>query len=121
MKCTSDIRQLAYGNTPDAFDEYLQMGEHIAHNCLDDFNKCIIDLYMSKYLRKPTLADVEKVYDAHENIHGFLGMLGSIDFKTVLVKVEEEEEEDITVCPDEGIDELAEFCGSGKVVAEWTA
>ncbi|KAJ1380333.1 Phosphoserine phosphatase, domain 2 [Sesbania bispinosa] len=28
---------------------------------------------------------------------------------------------DSTVCLDEGIDELAEFCGAGKVVVEWTA
>ena len=28
---------------------------------------------------------------------------------------------DSTVCLDEGIDELAEFCGVGKAVAEWTA
>ncbi|XP_073035886.1 phosphoserine phosphatase, chloroplastic-like isoform X1 [Primulina eburnea] len=28
---------------------------------------------------------------------------------------------DSTVCLDEGIDELAEFCGAGKTVAEWTA
>ncbi|KAI3759248.1 hypothetical protein L6452_06919 [Arctium lappa] len=28
---------------------------------------------------------------------------------------------DSTVCVDEGIDELAEFCGAGKSVAEWTA
>ncbi|KAF8389942.1 hypothetical protein HHK36_024461 [Tetracentron sinense] len=27
---------------------------------------------------------------------------------------------DSTVCLDEGIDELAEFCGAGKAVAEWT-
>ncbi len=25
------------------------------------------------------------------------------------------------VCLDEGIDELAEFCGAGKAVAEWTS
>lgn len=25
------------------------------------------------------------------------------------------------MCIDEGIDELAEFCGAGKAVAEWTA
>ncbi|GKE45265.1 hypothetical protein Tco_1472549 [Tanacetum coccineum] len=29
-KCTTAIRQLAYGNTPDAFDEYLQMIENTA-------------------------------------------------------------------------------------------
>lgn len=28
---------------------------------------------------------------------------------------------DSTVCLDEGIDELAAFCGAGKAVAEWTA
>uniref|UniRef100_A0A2P2K378 phosphoserine phosphatase n=1 Tax=Rhizophora mucronata TaxID=61149 RepID=A0A2P2K378_RHIMU len=28
---------------------------------------------------------------------------------------------DSTVCQDEGIDELADFCGAGKAVAEWTA
>ncbi|RZC59834.1 hypothetical protein C5167_007134 [Papaver somniferum] len=28
---------------------------------------------------------------------------------------------DSTVCLDEGIDEIAEFCGAGKAVAEWTA
>ncbi|GJW07712.1 phosphoserine phosphatase, chloroplastic [Tanacetum coccineum] len=27
---------------------------------------------------------------------------------------------DSTVCTDKGIDELAEFCGVGKVVSEWT-
>ncbi|GJX09946.1 nucleotide-binding alpha-beta plait domain-containing protein, partial [Tanacetum coccineum] len=80
IKCTAAIRQLAYGNTPDAFDEYLQMSEHIARNCLLHFNKCIIDLYMSKYLRKPTLEDVGKLYTKHENVHGFPGMLGSIDY-----------------------------------------
>ena len=28
---------------------------------------------------------------------------------------------DSTVIMDEGIDELADFCGAGKAVAEWTA
>ncbi|GKA10770.1 ALP1-like protein isoform X1 [Tanacetum coccineum] len=32
MKCTSVICQLAYGVTPDALDEYLQMGDHCAHD-----------------------------------------------------------------------------------------
>ncbi|GJV21223.1 nucleotide-binding alpha-beta plait domain-containing protein [Tanacetum coccineum] len=79
MKCTAAIRQLAYGTTPDAFDEYLQMSEHTARDCLFHFNKCIISLYMSKYLRKPTLEDVENIYDKHVTRYGFLGMLGSID------------------------------------------
>ncbi|GJT29356.1 ALP1-like protein isoform X1 [Tanacetum coccineum] len=80
MKCTATIRQLAYGNTPDAFDEYLQISEHTARDCLLQFKKCIIDLYLSKYLRKPTLEDVEKIYTQHEDAHGFPIMLGSIDY-----------------------------------------
>ncbi|GJY97305.1 ALP1-like protein isoform X1 [Tanacetum coccineum] len=79
MKCTAAIRQLAYGNTPDAFDEYLQMSERTARDCLTNFNKCIISLYMAEYLRKPTLEDVENIYNKHLTTHGFSGMLGSID------------------------------------------
>nr|GEY18780.1 protein ALP1-like [Tanacetum cinerariifolium] len=79
MKCTTVIRQLAYGNTSDAFDEYLQMSEHTARDCLFHFNKCIISLYMAEYLRKPTLEDVEKLYNKHVTRHGFPGMLGSFD------------------------------------------
>ncbi|GKA33160.1 nucleotide-binding alpha-beta plait domain-containing protein [Tanacetum coccineum] len=79
MKCIAAVRQLAYGNTPNAFDEYFQMSERTARDCLLHFNKCIIDLYMSKYLRKPTLEDVEKIYNQDVTRHGFPGMLGSID------------------------------------------
>nr|GEZ65973.1 hypothetical protein [Tanacetum cinerariifolium] len=59
MKCTAAIRQLAYGTTPDAFDEYLPTSERTARDSLTNFNKCIISLYMAEYLRKPTLKDVE--------------------------------------------------------------
>ncbi|GJY61610.1 ALP1-like protein isoform X1 [Tanacetum coccineum] len=79
MKCTSAIRQLAYGTTPDALDEYLQMGAHCARDCLDYFCMCVMDLYQPEFLRKPTLADIQNLYAAHNRIHGFPGMLGSID------------------------------------------
>ncbi|GJS81787.1 ALP1-like protein [Tanacetum coccineum] len=79
MKCTAAIRQMAYGSTPDAFDEYLQMSEHTARDALFFFNMCIIELYMPKYLRKPTSEDVVKIQQKHNNVHGFPGMLGSID------------------------------------------
>nr|GFA68590.1 reverse transcriptase domain-containing protein [Tanacetum cinerariifolium] len=36
MKCTAAIRQLAYSNTPDAFDEYLQMSANNDINVLDN-------------------------------------------------------------------------------------
>ncbi|GJR57555.1 hypothetical protein Tco_1499717 [Tanacetum coccineum] len=43
LKCTSAIRQLAYGTAPDAFDEYLQIAERTSRECLDNFTKCIHD------------------------------------------------------------------------------
>lgn len=79
MKCTSVIRQLANGTTPDAFDEYLQMCEHTARDYLDNFNKCVIDLFMPEFLRKPNHNDIQNLYARHEYIHGFPGMFGSID------------------------------------------
>ncbi|GKB71564.1 ALP1-like protein isoform X1 [Tanacetum coccineum] len=36
INCTSAIRQLAYGTSPDALDEYLQMGEHYARDCANN-------------------------------------------------------------------------------------
>nr|GEW84625.1 RNA-directed DNA polymerase, eukaryota, reverse transcriptase zinc-binding domain protein [Tanacetum cinerariifolium] len=65
--------------TPDAFDEYLQMSEHTARDALFFFNMCIIELYMPKYLRKPTSEDVVNIQQKHNNVHGFSRMLGSID------------------------------------------
>ncbi|GJU01398.1 transcription elongation factor SPT6 [Tanacetum coccineum] len=79
MKCTSAIRQLAYGTTPDALDGYLQMRAHCARDCLDYFCMCVIDLYQPEFLRKPTLDDIQNLHAAHNRIHGFPGMLGSID------------------------------------------
>ena len=49
MKCTSTIRQLAYVTAPDAFDEYLQMGESTQRLCLDKFNMCVIDFFMHDF------------------------------------------------------------------------
>nr|GEW87699.1 hypothetical protein [Tanacetum cinerariifolium] len=75
MKCASAIRQLAYGTSPDALDEYLQMGEHCARDCLDCFTMCIIDLFTPEFLRKPDVNDVRKLYDAHNRIHGLSGVI----------------------------------------------
>lgn len=79
QKCTSAIRQLAYGTSPDSLDEYLQMGETTGRECLDDFCKCVFELYSAEYLRKPTPEDIQRLYNKHEEHHGFPGMLGSID------------------------------------------
>nr|GEX23912.1 hypothetical protein [Tanacetum cinerariifolium] len=79
MKCTCAIRQLAYVVTPDSLDGYLQMGNHCARDCLDFITMCVIELFMPEYLRKPDFDDIQNLYTAHNNIHDFSGMLGSID------------------------------------------
>ena len=44
LKFMAAICQLAYGTTPDAFDEYLQIGKCCSCDSLDHFTKCIWDL-----------------------------------------------------------------------------
>ncbi|XP_071740343.1 uncharacterized protein [Rutidosis leptorrhynchoides] len=79
QKCTSAIRQLAYVTAPDMWDEYLQMSQQTLILCLDYFCMCIITLYKREYMRSPNAHDVARLYIAHEERHGFRGMLGSID------------------------------------------
>ncbi|XP_076901868.1 uncharacterized protein LOC143556434 [Bidens hawaiensis] len=70
----------AYGTASDAMEEYLQMSETMAREALHTFYECIPQLYHKKYLRKPTQSDVQKIYEVHQQRHGFPEMLGSLDF-----------------------------------------
>ncbi|GJT95972.1 putative reverse transcriptase domain-containing protein [Tanacetum coccineum] len=79
MKCTSAVRQLAYGCVPDSLDEYLEMDATTARDSLRIFCKVVLNLYGEEFLRKPTYTDMEKLYAYHNEKHGFPGMLGSID------------------------------------------
>ncbi|GJU01740.1 ALP1-like protein [Tanacetum coccineum] len=79
MKCTSAIRQLAYGCVHDSLDKYLQMGATTSRDSLRIFCMVIMNLYGEEFLRKPTYTDIEKLYAYHNEKHGFLGMLGNID------------------------------------------
>ncbi|GJQ96010.1 ALP1-like protein isoform X1 [Tanacetum coccineum] len=79
LKCTSDIRQLAYDIAPDAFDEYFQIDKRTSRECLENFTKCIHVLYVEKFLKKPTAADIQKTYQMYEKKHGLPGMPMSID------------------------------------------
>ncbi|GKB79390.1 hypothetical protein Tco_0946285 [Tanacetum coccineum] len=79
MKCTSAVRQLAYGYVPDSLDEYLQMGATTTRNSLRIFCKVIMNLYGEEFLQKPTYTDMKKLYAYHNEKHGFPGMLRSID------------------------------------------
>ncbi|XP_071689092.1 uncharacterized protein [Rutidosis leptorrhynchoides] len=79
LKVTSAIRQLAYGDSPNLFDEYLQISKRTSRESLQNFTRCIIDLYGNVYMREPTEDDIRRLYHKHEELHGFPGMLGSID------------------------------------------
>nr|KAJ0198376.1 hypothetical protein LSAT_V11C700370070 [Lactuca sativa] len=79
QKCTAILRQLTYGITADASDEYLKMSERIGRECTYLFYEYVIELYRDIYLRHPAKSDVEQLYVAHQAKYGFPGMLGSID------------------------------------------
>lgn len=78
-KCTSSIRQLAYGVNPDALDEYLQMNATTIREYLQKICEVIMDLYGKYFLRKPTVTDIEKLYVHHYENREFPGMIKSID------------------------------------------
>ncbi|GJW63732.1 ALP1-like protein [Tanacetum coccineum] len=73
MKCTSAIRQMAYGAVPDSLDEYLQMGATTARDSLRIFCKVIMNLYGEEFLRKTTYTDIENSMLITMKSMGFLG------------------------------------------------
>lgn len=78
QKCTAALRQLAYGVSADAVDEYLRMGESTALECLKQFAACVVECFKSGYLRPPN-ANESKILLQRANALNFPGMLGSID------------------------------------------
>nr|GEY43819.1 hypothetical protein [Tanacetum cinerariifolium] len=40
-----------------------------------------MEIFGAEYLRKPTVTDVVKLYQHHEEKHSFSGMLGSLDWE----------------------------------------
>ncbi|XP_047961986.1 uncharacterized protein LOC125206808 [Salvia hispanica] len=79
QKCTVAIRQLAYDTTADMFDEYLHVGDTTGRECLKKFCKLVVEAFGDTYLRRPTANDCQSLMRMHETVHGFPGMLGSID------------------------------------------
>ncbi|GJW63047.1 ALP1-like protein isoform X1 [Tanacetum coccineum] len=69
LKCTSSIRQLAYGVHADFLDEYMQISERSSRLALDHFCEAVMQIYGPEFLRKPTVTDVEKLYLHHEEKH----------------------------------------------------
>ena len=72
---------MAYGIVPDVLDEFLQMGGATSRLSRKNFCTYVMEIFEAKYLRKPVITDVEKLYVFHEQKHGFSEMLGSLDCK----------------------------------------
>nr|GEW08177.1 hypothetical protein [Tanacetum cinerariifolium] len=71
IKCTSAIRQLAYGVNGNFLDEYMQISKRSSCVALDHFCEAVMEIYGPEFLRKPTVTDIEKLYRHHEEKHGF--------------------------------------------------
>jgi hypothetical protein len=78
QKLTCALRILAYGNTPDAQDEYLKIGESTAHQIFHKFCKDVVEILGPKYLRTPTKTDLMRVLAMHA-VSGWIGLFGALD------------------------------------------
>lgn len=78
QKMIAALRMLAYGCSADLLDEYVQIGESTAIECLKNFCDAIIGVLEERYLRKPNNEDTAKLLKEGEK-RGFPGMLGSLD------------------------------------------
>ncbi|XP_062208946.1 protein ANTAGONIST OF LIKE HETEROCHROMATIN PROTEIN 1-like [Phragmites australis] len=78
QKMIAAIRQLAYGVSSDAVDEYVGIGASTAMLALRKFVQAIVEVFGDEYLRAPNEADTARLLAEGER-RGFPGMLGSID------------------------------------------
>jgi hypothetical protein len=78
QKVIAALRQLAYGSSGDAVDEYLRMGESTARKCMKRFCSAVIKAYKDEYLRRPNEEDIKRLQEVGRD-RGFPGMLGSLD------------------------------------------
>ena len=79
QRCTAVLRMLAYGTHPDALDETTRMSARVARESLDLFCDLVLIMYKPRYGREPTRNDIRQLYAHHAQVHGFPGMLGSLD------------------------------------------
>ncbi|XP_026399845.1 uncharacterized protein LOC113295737 [Papaver somniferum] len=59
QKMMASVKMLAYGCPADSVDEYIQIGESTAIECLKRFCDAIIGVFEEQYLRKPNEADIK--------------------------------------------------------------
>lgn len=80
-KILCGLKQIAYGVSPSAFQDYFQMGEVTSRQCMTRLASCIInnDELKQLYFRPMTRNDAIHVADLHKKVHGIEGMVGSLD------------------------------------------
>lgn len=78
QKITAAIRQMAYGTSADATDEYCRISDTLARISLKRFAKAVNDIYGKEFLRPPNEEEIDKLMKMNEK-RGFPGMLGSLD------------------------------------------
>jgi hypothetical protein len=78
QKATAVIRQLSYGCSADATDEYIRIGESSALQCMKRFCRAVVEVFREEYLRSPNEEDINRLLQEGDQ-RGFPGMLGSLD------------------------------------------
>jgi hypothetical protein len=78
QKVTSAMRQLAYGISADATDEYVRIGESTAREALKRFCRAIRAAFEQEFLRHPTQEEIDR-YTQLNARRGLPSMFGSID------------------------------------------
>jgi hypothetical protein len=78
QKITAALRILAYGNSADAVDEYIRMGEASASQAFQKFCQAIVNRFEAKYLSAPSADRLREALEMNSR-RGFPGMIGSID------------------------------------------
>jgi hypothetical protein len=75
QKVCAALRILAYGLPSDAVDEYIQIGQTTARDCLICFCRAIISSFSERYLCIPNHDDIARILSVNAD-RGFPGMLG---------------------------------------------
>lgn len=78
QKVAAAIRQLSYGTSADASDEYIRIGESTALESLKMFCRSVNNAFGDRYLRLPNAEDLKRIENQFSAI-GFPGCIGCID------------------------------------------
>lgn len=78
QKVVSAVRQICYGTSADAMDDYIRISESSAMLSLKHFCDTIVNKFERQYLRLPTAADLKRIENQFSSI-GFPGCVGCLD------------------------------------------